>query len=176
MKFRLRTLLVLVTICGIAAAIILHILNHREKLRVHRIAFDEASESVKFLDDELEAFILQMPEVRRQLLAMDPINPEISLAHSINSSSYSVGGPRFTRDYHYDWQRADGSRDEGIKIYIESKLAEGSLDKHVIRLTHAPDDLSTEVARWVAEKLEQLPAVRVELATLEDGAVLIRED
>ena len=175
MKFRLRTLLALVTICGIAAAIILQVLNYREKQRLHRISFDEALSKVKSMDEELEAFILQMPAVWEPLQASHPVDPKIGLAHSISSTSLATERPQFSRAYHYHWQRADGSRDEGIKIHIASMMNPDSFDKHVIELTYLPNELNSEVANWLAGKLKQLSGVRVEMVP-ETSQQMIRPD
>lgn len=153
MKYRLQSLLVFVTVCGIAMAVALHRANHREKVRQYRIAFNEVGESIRALEPALEQQIRNTPAVRAQLQASNPIDPAMAMSYSIMGHSQSYGSYQFTRKYHYDWQSPDGARADGISITIASTIDELNFGKHIVRLIYAPNELNRGVARWLETKL-----------------------
>lgn len=162
MKFHLRTLLGLVTVACLLLAVGLRIINHRNRVHQHRLAFLNVDSSVSSLDSELRRHILQMPAVAAQLRQANPVDPPMALGQSVTGESKAFGTYEFARVFHYHWQLADGSRCEGIKVTAASVLKEGSLDGHLVRLTYEPSELNDEVASWIGEQLERNAHVQVE--------------
>ncbi|QEF97262.1 hypothetical protein Mal15_13010 [Stieleria maiorica] len=150
MKFRLRTLLALVTLCGLVAALGLRVALRNERLRQHRLSFEAMDDQVAGLDAPLRRHLLQIPAVLAELQAANPIDPPMAVSHSISGSSQRYGRYQFDHQFHYDWQLADGSRSEGITIAIAALIHEVPGEKHVVRLTYVPNELNSEIARWVA--------------------------
>lgn len=155
MKFHLRSLLVLVTFAAIVIAITLSIVNHRKRLREHRMAFLTIGESVSALDTPLLEHVLSINSVAATLKESNPVDLQMALGQSIMGESMSVGACTFRRTFHYDWQLRDGSRCDGIRITVDAKLDENSLDDHIVRLTFKPNPLNEQVASWIGEQLAQ---------------------
>ena len=110
MRFRLRTLLGMVTVACILLAVGASIVNRRNRLREHRATFLNVDDIVSSLDPELRQKILRMPAVVSQLQEANPVDPPMALGQSISGKSIAFGTFEFTRSFHYDWQLPDGSR------------------------------------------------------------------
>ncbi len=161
MRFRLRTVLVVVTVACILMAVGQRIVSRRHRLREHHLAFSRVDSAVSSLDSKLRQKILGMPAVFSQIQQVNPVDPPMALAHSISGESMAFGTHQFTRSFHYDWQMPNGSRSEGIQITVSSVLKEDSFDAHVVRLTYETNNLNDAVASWIDEQLSQNAHVRV---------------
>ena len=167
MKFRLRTLLVLVTVCGLAVAWSLLIANQKEKRQLHRTSFEELDDQVAALDRELSRRLMQIPRVMAQLQAANPIDPPMAMGHSVSGESQRYGRYQFERHFHYHWQRADGTRAEGMKLAVGSVIGDDPSEKHLVKLTYAPNQINNEIASWIALVLKKNQ--RVEIQHVNDG-------
>ncbi len=161
MKFRLRTLLALVTVVCVVTAVSLRIISHQNAIREHGLALQKVGDGVSSLQLELREYILRMPAVAAQLQASNPINPSMALSHTVIGRSTALGTFGFTRTFHYHWQLVDGSRCQGIKVTVDSVRKDDSLDDHVVRLTYEPGELNDEVATWIGRQLEQNECVQI---------------
>ncbi|MCS7468104.1 hypothetical protein NZK35_15740 [Stieleria sp. ICT_E10.1] len=168
MTFRLRTLLVLVTVCGLAVAWSLQIANQKEKRRLHRTSFEELDDQVAAMDNELSRRLMQIPSVMAQLQAANPIDPPMALGHSVTGESLRFGRYQFERHFHYHWQLADGTRAEGLKLAVSSVIDDDPSAKHLVKLTYVPSEINNELASWIALVLKKNRRVQIEHVTDRD--------
>lgn len=162
MKFRLKTLLAVVTAAAIFSAVGMRVVERRRRNRERNAAFLQLDDAVSSIDDKLAVRILQLPTVKSQLQSANLIDPAGALAHSIQGRSIHFGGHEFEHEFHYDWQAPDGSRVDGIRITVDSVMQTDSTDNHVVRLTYSPSPENKEIAKWIEGQLESLKLVTVQ--------------
>ena len=155
MKFRLRSLLIVVTIAAVALATWIWMEQRRRHREARRDSFRELHMDVKALDTEIRAQLLAIPEVMAELQALRPIDPKGVVNEHITGQSMFVEQYQFSREMHFDWQRADGNYAPGSKHRFSAQLDENSSTPHVVELSYPPSPINRVIADWIEETLEK---------------------
>ena len=158
MQYRLRSLILILTVASLVFAWWNHRAHQRRQEEARLATFFELRSHVEGFEDPLREHVLGIPEVMEQLKRVSPRSPAIALGHGIMGSSMSVGDDiHFEREYRFSWQTEDGSQNPGIYFKVRSDYQANlsPSDPHRVVITPMTDtDLNKRVIQWYLEQLQ----------------------
>ena len=162
MQFRLKTLLALMTVCGIILAIVLYRIRQRERLEEHRQSFRELDSVVSQLEPGLIDQLLRQPSLMERLRQNNPVDPKMGLSQSVMGEAMFFDRYSFKRQFVFGWQLPSGEHYEGVDVLVSSTIDEKRFGTHVVELTYEPSELNRVVADWIEQQLGKQPGVKVQ--------------
>ena len=163
MKFRLRTLFILVTLAAILVSGWVARKRLAQRIAQRRLTFMELEETIKRLDEPLIDMVCELPAVRTELERANPVDPKSAIGQSITGQGLFFGQYQFAREIELSWQTPQGDWETGVHLELKSMLDESGREPHVIQIWHDDSELNRQVANWLQKRLKQPAKLRFEV-------------